>query len=111
MSERIVLKEIKSKGSFKKENIEQYLRVVYLPEVKRDDEILSKKFRIEVGKIVDGEYTKPVSFQSQSNYFALIIAETLLKAFLILGGDIREIRKLNDRLLNWYSLRKRKELW
>jgi len=96
---KLIIKEIKSKGGLRHTKTNQYLRVAYLPETKIEDRVLSSKFSIEVGKIIeDGSYSKPTSFRSHSKTLCLMIIEALMKAYLLVGGSKKDIRILLDNL-------------
>lgn len=87
-TKRKLIRELKSKGNLNK--YFQYIRVVYLPKSGN----LMEKFSIEVGKILEnGEYRKPTSFRSSSKTQCLLLAEAMMQAYLMMGGDPMDLRR------------------
>lgn len=100
MFERIIVGEITSKGGLEKD-MEQYARVVYLPEADVIDEDTgnnkhyTKKWSLEIGKILqDKQHSKPISFRSLSPMKILLLIKLLTKCYKMVGGDEVYLKKV-----------------
>lgn len=98
--ERVVVGEITSKGGLEKD-LEQYLRIVYLPEADVTDESsgdnkhYTKKWSLEVGKILqDKQHSKPISFRSLSPMKILLLIKLLTKCYKLIGGNEVYLKKV-----------------
>jgi len=91
--ERVAIKQFIEKGNLKKQGLQQYLRIVYLPATKYSNSILKPKLSIEVGKLIDAKTSKPASFRTDDREICLSIISGLACCFYLLGGDRRELYK------------------
>lgn len=81
---------LRKKGSLQKEGLEQYIRIVKLPET----EEYSEKLSIEVGKVVNGTFSKPVSYRAEDVGDVMAIIKALVRYVKEKGVDRSKLLSL-----------------
>ncbi len=90
MSWRENIIELRRKGNLGKENMEQYLRITYL----KGDEKYTPKASIEIGKIIDDKYGKPISFRTDRPEDLAVIFRAFIGLMMKMGYSKDEIEGL-----------------